>query len=57
METLKANIPDIASQIELPDLKKVLEFFSHDFASSGSSELNKVIGSKIASLKQAHLRE
>lgn len=61
LDMLKASIPEIASSIELPDLREVLKFFARGFSSQSSIDEARVSEiMKLAMLKpslHAHLRE
>lgn len=61
LDMLKCSIPEIASPIELPDLKDVLKFFARGFSSQSSLDETRVAEiMKLAMLKpslHAHLKE
>lgn len=61
LDMLKSCIPEIASSIELPDLKEVLKFFARGFSNQSSLDETRVAEiMKLALLKpslHAHLKE
>lgn len=61
LDMLKSCIPEIASSIELPDLKEVLKFFARGLSNQSSLDETRVAEiMKLAMLKpslHAHLKE